>query len=400
MLLTLSLIIFVGFAFSELAYRIRLPRIVGMLLAGILLGPFVLNLIAPEVLAISLDLRQIALVIILLRAGLSLDLKDLKKVGKHAILLSFLPATFEIVGALILGPLLLGMTLLESAIMGTILAAVSPAVVVPKMLRLMKEGVGTKKSIPQMIIAGASADDIYVIVLFTSLVSMAKEGNFSWVTFVKLPVSIISGIVMGVLLGLAMVAFFKKFHIRDTAKVLFILSFVLFLITLERLDVFPFSGLLATVSLGITILAKYPVLANRLVLKYEKIWVFTEMLLFVLVGAAVDITTIPTIGVWAVLLVFGMLLFRSIGVYFATLGKKLSFKEQAFTAFAYLPKATVQASIGSIPLALGISSGSTMLTVAVLAILITAPIGAFMIDLTAKRLLDKDSPLTQTKELA
>lgn len=270
-----------------------------MLLAGVVLGPFVLNLLAPEVLAISLDLRQIALVIILLRADLSLNLKDLKKVGRHAIFMAFVPATFEIIGALVLGPLLLGMTLLESAIMGTILAAVSPAVVVPKMLKLMNEGVGTKKSIPQMIIAGASADDIFVIVLFTSLVSMAKEGDFSLLTFVKLPISIILGIGVGILLGLAMVWFFKKFHLRDTSKVLIIISFVLFLVTVERLDYFPFSGLLATVALGITILAKYPVLANRLVVKYEKIWVFAEMLLFVLVGTAVDITTIPSIGLWA-----------------------------------------------------------------------------------------------------
>lgn len=391
MLLSLSLIILVGFTFSEIVFRIKLPRIVGMLLAGVVLGPFVLNLIVPDVLAISLDLRQIALVIILLRAGLSLNLKDLKKVGRHAILMAFVPATFEIIGALVLGPLLLGMTLLESAIMGTILAAVSPAVVVPKMLKLMNEGVGTKKSIPQMIVAGASADDIFVIVLFTSLVSMAKEGNFSLLTFVKLPISVILGIGVGILLGLAMVWFFKKFHLRDTSKVLIILSFVLFLVTVERLDYFPFSGLLATVALGITLLAKYPILANRLVLKYEKIWVFAEMLLFVLVGAAVDITTIPSIGLWAVILVLGMLVFRSIGVYLATLGKTLTFKEQLFAVFAYLPKATVQASISSIPLALGISNGGTMLTVAVLAILITAPIGALLIDLTAKPLLGKGS---------
>ncbi len=390
MLFTLSLIILLGFAFSEIASRLKIPRIVGMLLAGIVLGPYVLNLIAPEVLAISIDLRQIALIIILLRAGLSLDLNDLKKVGKHAILLSFIPATFEIIGALILGPWLLGLTLLESAIMGTILAAVSPAVVVPKMLKLMKDEVGTKKSIPQMIIAGASADDIYVIVLFTSLVTMAKEGSFSWLALVTLPVSIISGIITGTLLGLAMVMFFKKFHIRDTAKVLIILSFSLFLLTFERVNVFPFSGLLASVSLGITILAKYPILAKRLVLKYEKIWVFAEMLLFVLVGSAVDITTIPKIGLLAIILVFGMLLFRTIGVFLATYGKKLSFKDQLFTVTAYLPKATVQASISSIPLALGISNGDTMLTVAVLAILITAPLGSFLIDFTSKRLLDKD----------
>lgn len=389
MLLTLSLIILVGFALAEIAFRLKLPRIVGMLLAGIVLGPFVLNWIAPEILAISLDLRQIALVIILLRAGLSLNLKDLKKVGIHAILLSFVPATFEIIGALVLGPLLLGMTILESAIMGCILAAVSPAVVVPKMLQLMKDGQGTEKSIPQMIIAGSSADDIYVIVLFTSLTAMAKQGTFSFIGLISLPISIITGVVAGVALGLAMVWFFKKFHIRDTAKVLIILSFVLFLITVERMEIFPFSGLLAAIALGVTILARYPVLATRLVSKYEKIWIFAEMLLFVLVGAAVDITTLPAVGLWAVLLIFGMLVFRSIGVLIATFGKTLTFKEKLFVVFSYLPKATVQASIGSIPLALGISNGNTMLTVAVLAILITAPLGAFLIDWTKNSLLGK-----------
>lgn len=389
MLLTISLIIVVGFALSECFRRLKMPRIIGMILAGIILGPFVLDLIAPEMLAISVDLRQIALVIILLRAGLSLDLEDIKKVGRPAILMSFLPATFELIGVLLLGPLLLGLTLLESAILGSILAAVSPAVVVPKMLKLMEDKQGTKKRIPQLILAGASIDDIYVIVLFTSFVQMAQTGHVSLLGFLFLPLTILSGIGVGILFGLFFVKFFKKFHIRDTTKVLLLLSFALFFLTIEHeyANIIPYSGLLSALAMGITILYQYQVLANRLVRKYEKIWVFTEMLLFVLVGAAVDITTIPNIGILAVMLIFGVLLFRSIGVLFALIKTELNKKEKTFIVGAYLPKATVQASIGSIPLALGISNGNQMLTIAVLAILITAPIGAFLIDFTKYRFL-------------
>jgi len=396
MLLTLSLIILIGFSLSELAFRLRLPRIIGLLAAGIVLGPYVLNLIAPEVMAISADLRQIALVIILLRAGLSLDLKDLRKVGRHAILLSFIPATLEIVGALVLGPWLLGLTILEAAILGTILAAVSPAVVVPKMIKMIDEGIGTKKSIPQMIMAGASVDDVYVIVLFTSLITMAQQGTFSVEGLIKLPTAIILGVAVGLGLCFLFVGLFKKIHMRDTSKVLLILSFAMFLLTLEHLEYIPFSGLLATMTLGLTILAKYPVVAGRLVKKYEKIWVFAELLLFVLVGAVVDITTLSSVGLLAIALVFGMLVFRSIGVFIATKSRKFTFKEQLFSIFAYIPKATVQASIGAIPLALGISNGSTMLTVAVLAIIITAPLGSLLIELTKRPLLVQKEPVAVT----
>lgn len=389
MLLTLSLIIVVGFALSELFKKIKMPSIIGLILAGILLGPYVLNLISPEMLAISIDLRQIALVIILLRAGLSLDIKDLKKVGRSALFMSFLPATFEIMGVLILGPIFLGLSFLESAILGSILAAVSPAVVVPKMLKLMEDKQGTNKKIPQLIMAGASVDDIYVIVLFTSFVQMAQSGNFSLVGFIQLPVSIISGIGVGILFGILFVKFFKKYHFRDTTKVLLILSFSLFFLTFEHqyAQLIPYSGLLSALAMGVTILAKYSVLAGRLVKKYEKIWVFAETLLFVLVGAAVDITTLPNIGIMAILLILGSLVFRSIGVLLSTMHSGLNKKERLFVVGAYLPKATVQASIGSIPLALGISNGNTMLTIAVLAILLTAPMGAFLIDLTKNRLL-------------
>jgi NhaP-type Na+/H+ or K+/H+ antiporter len=389
MFLTLSLMIVIGFALSEIFHRLRLPRVAGMIFAGILLGPYVFNLIAPEVLTISLDLRQIALVIILLRAGLSLDLNDLKKVGRPAILLSFLPASFEIIGVIIFGQILLGLTLLESAILGSILAAVSPAIVVPRMLKLMEMKQGTKKSIPQMIMAGASVDDIYVIVLFTSFIKMAQEGRFTYDALIRLPLAILLGIGVGLAFGFLFVMFFKRFHMRDTTKVLLLLSFSLFFVTIEHEfgHIIPYSGLLSILAMGIMILSKYQILADRLVKKYEKIWVFAEMLLFVLVGAAVDITMIPYVFLWSIVLIFGALVFRSVGVLIATSHRSLNWKERIYVVEAYIPKATVQASIGSIPLALGISNGNTMLTVAVLAILITAPLGAFLMDISKNRLL-------------
>ena len=389
MLLTLSLIILVGFSLSEIFYRLKLPRIIGMILAGILLGPYIFNLIAPEVLAISVDLRQIALIIILLRAGLSLSFSDLKKVGRPAILMSFIPASLEIIGVLILGPIFLGLTVIESLVLGSILAAVSPAIVVPRMLKLMEDKQGTKKSIPQIVLSGASVDDIFVIVLFTSFVQVAQTGSFSLLSILFLPISIVLGILVGIIFGYLFVIFFKKFHIRDTTKILLILSFSLFFLTIEHefSNIVPYSGLLSALSMGITILTRYQVVAERLVKKYEKIWVFTEMLLFVLVGAAVDITQIPNIGLMAILLIIGALVFRSIGVFISLYKTNLEIKERTFVAFSYIPKATVQASIGSIPLALGISNGNTMLTIAVLAILFTAPLGAFLIDLSKNKYL-------------
>ncbi|MFA5006031.1 MAG: cation:proton antiporter [Candidatus Izemoplasmatales bacterium] len=399
MILSLSLILFAGLALSEVAFRLRLPRIVGMILAGILLGPYVLDLIAPEVLAISIDLRQIALVIILLRAGLALDLGDLRKVGRPALLLSFVPATFELVGILILGPTLLGLTLVESAVLGAILAAVSPAVVVPRMLRMMAEGRGTNRGIPQMIMAGASVDDVYVIVLFTAFVRMAQTGETSFLGLLSLPLAIVLGIVAGALAGILAVRFFRRFHMRDTTKVLVLLAASLLFVAAESLlaGIVPFSGFLAVLAMGIALLMKYPVLSERLVRKYEKIWVFAETLLFVLVGVAVDIRMVPAIGFAAVAAILGALCFRSIGVLVATAGRKLSPKERLYVVFSYLPKATVQASIGSIPLGLGIANGDVMLTIAVLAILVTAPLGAFLMDLTREKLVAADPPAAPTE---
>ena len=392
MLLSLSLIIISSFILSEICIKLRIPKIIGMMLAGVILGPFVLDLIAPDILNISSDLRQIALIIILLRAGLSLNIKDLKVVGKNAILLSFLPATFEIIATMIFAPLLLDFTLLEAALLGSILAAVSPAVVVPKMLLLMEEKRGTKKSIPQMIMAGASVDDVYVIVLFTSILAMAKSGeNFSFVNFIQLPIAILSGILSGVALGVLLVWLFKKYHLRDTSKVLLILSTGLFLLTIEKLEFIPFSGLLATLSLGVTILAKYEILAKRLVIKYEKIWVFSEILLFVLIGAAVDIKSLPSLLIISASLILILLSFRAVGVLISTRSKNINLKERTFAVFAYLPKATVQASIAAIPLSEGISKGNIILTIAVISIFITAPLGSFLIDLTKKKLLEDNN---------
>ncbi|MFW6298066.1 MAG: cation:proton antiporter [Bacillota bacterium] len=392
MLLSLALIIITGFMLSEIAHKLRLPRIIGMMVTGMVLGPFVLDWLAPELLAISSDLRRIALVVILLRAGLSLDLGDLRKVGKPAFLLAFIPATFELVAVFLLAPLILGFTYLEAALLGSILAAVSPAIVVPRMLRMMKENHGVKKGIPQMILAGSSVDDVYVIVLFAAFLNMTLTDSSAFTDIALVPVSLMLGIVTGVLFGLLFVMLFKRYHMRDTNKILLLLSFSLFFLVFEDLisGTVPFSGLLAIFAMGITLLANYERLAQRLVVKYEKIWVFTELLLFVLVGAAVNITLAFDIGWQATLLVLFALLVRSFGTFMATAKAGLLFKERMFTVFAYLPKATVQASIAGLPLAMGVSNGETMLAVAVVAILITAPLGALLTDLTRHRLIETD----------
>lgn len=362
-----------------------------MLLTGILLGPYVLNLLDSSILGISADLRQIALIIILTRAGLNLDLEDLKKVGRPAALLCFVPAAFEIAGMLLLAPRLLGISLLEAAVMGTVVAAVSPAVVVPGMLKLMEEGYGTKKSIPQMIMAGASVDDVFVIVLFTSFTGLAGGGGISAWDFVRIPVSILLGLAGGILCGILLAVFFRKVHMRDSVKVIIILSLSFLLVTLEHAltGIVGFSGLLAVMSMGIALQKGRKEAAVRLSAKYSKLWVAAELLLFVLVGAAVDIPYAFRAGAAAAAVILGVLVFRMLGVLICLLGTELNRKEKLFCMFAYMPKATVQAAIGSVPLAMGLACGNIVLTVAVLAILITAPAGAFLIDFTYKRLLSK-----------
>lgn len=395
MLTSLALIFLVGMSLGWIVTRLRLPSLLGMLLTGILLGPYVLDLLDASILGISADLRQLALIIILTRAGLSLNLEDLKKVGRPAVLMCFVPACFEIVGMVTIAPRLLGISVLDAAIMGAVVAAVSPAVIVPKMLRLMELGFGTRHSIPQMILAGASVDDVFVIVMFTAFTGLAQGGTFSPATFVQIPVSIVTGIALGLLVGVAFGAVYRRIHVRDSVKVVVLLSLSFLFVALESAlkGIVPFSGLLAVMSCGIAINRRRPELAARLSGKYNRLWVAAEVLLFVLVGATVDIGYAAAAGVAAVLVVLGALVFRMVGVFVCLLRTPLSAKERLFCMIAYTPKATVQAAIGSVPLTMGLGCGQIVLTVAVLAILITAPLGAFSIDLTYRRLLGQaDAP--------
>jgi len=391
MLLSLALILLVGFSLSGVLNKLKVPGLLGMIITGVILGPYVLNLIDPTILAISSDLREIALIVILLRAGLSMDLKDLRKIGKPAILMCFIPASLEILTITILAPLLLGISYLEALIMGSVLAAVSPAVVVPRMIKLMDEGYGKDKSVPQLVMAGASVDDIYVIILFTAFIAMYQGAGFQAATLLSVPVSIISGILLGVMIGYILVKIFKAIHIRDTIKVLIILSVAFLMVGFQDMinTVLPISGLLAVMAMGGMILFKYPILAKRLTGKFAKIWVGAELILFVLVGAAVDISYLGDAGLNSVLLILVALCFRVLGVYLSLIMTKLNNKEKLFCAIAYLPKATVQAAIGALPLAAGVVSGHLILTVAVLAIMITAPLGAIGIDRSYKYLLTK-----------
>ena len=386
---SIALILIIGFLFSSLFIRLQLPGLLGLILTGILLGPFGMDLMAPELLAISADIRKIALIVILVRAGLTMELGDLKKIGRPAILMTFLPATFEILAVTLLAPKLLGITLLESAILGTVLGAVSPAVVVPRMIMLIESGYGKAKGIPQMILAGASVDDVYVIVLFTSFMAMYTGSGFQAITLLSVPVSIALGLLGGLLVGLGLVFLFRTFHIRDTMKVMLVLSASFLLVTAEDslAKFIPFSGLLGVMAVGATLLKRRPELAKRLNDKFAKIWSAAEIFLFVLVGSAVDISALGGVGFAAVTLIFGALFFRMVAVILAVSSTNLNTKERIFSAMAYIPKATVQAAIGSIPLAAGVEAGSIILSVAVLAIILTAPIGATFIDRTYKTFL-------------
>lgn len=392
MLLSFALIFLVGITLGRIFEMIKLPKLIGMLLTGVLLGPYVWDLIDPTVLKISTDLRQIALIIILTRAGLNLNIDDLKKVGRPAILMCFVPATLEIIGMMLLAPRFLGVTLLEAAVMGTVVAAVSPAVIVPKMLVLMEEGYGTKKSIPQMVLAGASVDDVYVIVLFTAFVELLKGGTIQARDFLAIPSAIIFGIIGGVIVGLELIYLFKRVSMRDTTKVAVILSVSFILVTLEQAlsGIIGFSGLLAIMALGVTIHQNNVETAQRLSNKFSKLWVGAEVFLFVLVGATVNISYAFKAGTAAILLILAVLIFRTVGVFISLIGTNLNKKERVFTAFSYMPKATVQAAIGGLPLAMGLASGELILTVAVVAIMVTAPLGAILVDSTYKKFLKQE----------
>lgn len=393
MLLSLALIILLGFALKGIFERLRVPGLLGMLLAGIILGPHALNQISPDILHVSADLREIAMMIILMRVGITLDLKDLKKVGRPALLMCFIPATFEIVAVVLLAPPLLGMTYLEAAILGAILGAVSPAIIVPKMLHLMEAGYGKKHSIPQMILAGASADDIYVIVLFTSFMGLASGREFQPLSLLRIPLSIIFGLAAGIAVGSLLVLVFKRIHMRDTVKVLLILGLSFLIMGLEPAisRLLPFSGFLAVMAIGGTILKSYEVLAKRIDGKFAKIWVAAELLLFVMLGAAVDITHVRGIGLAVVLVIVAALAVRSLGVLVSLIKTPLSARERLFCIIAGIPKATVQAAIGALPLAAGVAAGNTILAASVLAILISAPLGAIGIDQASRRLLNRES---------
>ena len=391
MLMSLALILVVGIVLGHVLKKIKLPELLGMLVAGIILGPYVLNWIDSSILDISEELRQIALIIILTRAGLNLDFADLKKVGRPAILLCFIPASIEIIGFLIFGPLLLKLSVLDSAILGTVIAAVSPAVVVPRMLKLIEQGYGTKKGIPQMIMAAGSVDDVFVIVLFTAITGIAQGGEFSTGSLAVIPISIIIGILIGLLTGVLVSYLFSKVHLRDSEKVLVLLAISFAYVTIEKMltNILPFSGLLAIMAMGMMIQYRNRTVAVRVSSKYSKLWVFAEILLFVLVGATVDISYILQGGITAILLLGITTVFRCIGTLLCVWNTPLNRKEKVFTAIAYIPKATVQAAIGGLPLAMGLACGNQVLMVAVLAILVLAPIGAKLIDYSYQSLLSK-----------
>lgn len=399
MLTSLALIFLIGLLMGSVFNKLKLPSIMGMILTGIILSPNALNLLDESIIIISPDLRQLALVIILTRAGLSINIDDLKKVGRPALLMCFLPACFEILTVVIIVPKLLGVSILEAAIIGAVIAAASPAIIVPRMINLIDKKIGKENSIPQLIMAGASVDDIFVIVLFTSFTGLADGGNISAVDFMQIPILILMGIIFGVISGIILIKLFKRFHIRDSIKIIIILSISFLLIECESIleGVLPMSGLLAIMSMGIIFKQQYEVLAVRLSSKYNNLWVAVEVILFVLVGATVNLQHITSEGIMAIVVIVFAMIFRMLGVFICLLKTKLTINERLFCMIAYTPKATVQAAIGSIPLSMGLECGNLVLTVAVLAILITAPFGAIGIDKTYEKLLCSSGYINKKK---
>ena len=395
MLTSLGLVLLLGMALGALAKRLKLPSLVGMLIAGMILGPYALNLLSDSLLNISADLRQLALIIILTRAGLSLDVEALKRVGRPAILMCFVPACFEILGMTLLAPALLGVSTLDAAIMGAVVGAVSPAVIVPRMIRLSEEGWGVDRGIPQLILAGASVDDVFVIVMFTAFTGLASGGTgLTAGAVLSIPASILTGVAAGLLLGWLLAQWFRRVHMRDSVKVVILLSLAFLLVAAEDAleGIFPFSGLLAVMGAGVGLQRWRSVVAQRLSLKFSKLWVAAEVALFVLVGAAVDLRYALSAGIMAILAVLGALCFRAVGFLVCVSGAHFSPKEKLFCVLGYLPKATVQAAVGGVPLAMGLDCGQIVLTVAVIAILVTAPLGALAIDRSYPKLLTQRPP--------
>ena len=392
MLISISYILFFGMIFGWACKKIKFPALFGMIVAGILIGPHVFNLIDGSILNISTELRKIALIIILIRAGLKLSIDDLRKVGRPAILMCFLPACVEMIGMIVLAPMVLGISRLEAAVLGAVIGAVSPAVIVPKMIKLIDEGYGADKAIPQMILAGASVDDVFVIVMFTTFTGLAQGQSVSMMSFVNIPISIVTGIAVGIACGFCITLFFERVHVRDTVKIIIILCVSFVLVTIEDKfgGIIPFASLIGIMALGLQIRRQKLEVSIRLSERFNKMWVVAEVFLFVLVGASVNIERALDSGVKGIVLVLLVLIFRMLGVLLCQIGTKLNIKERAFCMLAYTPKATVQAAIGGLPLSMGLQCGEIVLTVSVIAILLTAPLGAFAIDLTYKRFLVKE----------
>ena len=389
MLLSIGLIIIVGLTLGWIVSKAHLPRIIGMLFCGILLGPYLLNVLDSSLVDMSGDLRKIALIIIIAKAGLSLDITDLKRIGRPAVMLCFVPATLELLAFVLFAPSIMGVTVLQAAILGAVMGAVSPAVTVPRLTKMIDEGVGVKKGIPQMLIAGASADDIYVIVLFTTLVALEAGGKMNAMSLLRIPEEIMLGALAGGILGVILAIYFKKVHIRDSLKVTIIMAISMILYWIEGIA--PVSGLLAVMTMGIALNMKLPLVANRLSAKFSKLWVAAEIFLFVLVGSTVNIGYVTKAGVGMIIMLFIGLLFRELGTFVSVLGVGLNTKEVMFCLISQLPKATVQAAIGGVPLAMGLSCGNVVLTMAVVSIVITAPLGAIGMDATVDRFISHDT---------
>ena len=389
MLTSIAIILLMGLLLGKIFNVFKLPSLLGYILTGVIISPYALNIVDESLLNIASQIRQIALVVILTRAGLSLNIKELKKVGRPAILMCFLPACFEILSVIIIGPVLFGITRVEAAIVGSVIAAVSPAVIVPRMIKLIEERYGQEHAIPQLILAGASVDDVFVIVIFTAMTALEAAGDFSLISFTKIPISILTGIFVGGVVGYGLVLFFKRKHIRDTTKVLIIISISFLLLELEHKinDIIPMSGLLAIMSLGVVVKYKYEALAIRIQTKYNKLWLGAEIMLFVLVGVTVNLKYVMDAGILTIILILFALASRMIGVFVCLIKTNLSFKEKFFCMIAYTPKATVQAGIGAVPLAMGLNCGQIVLTIAVMSIIITAPFGAIAIDNLYAKLL-------------
>ena len=390
MAISLAIIITLGMIANFIFEKIKLPGLLGMLLVGIAIGPYGFDLMQPELMAVSADLRKIALIVILLRAGLGLKKETLQKVGKNAIRMSFIPCLLEGFTVMYFAHLLFGISFAEAGILGFTLAAVSPAVIVPSMLQLIDSGKGSEKGIPTMILAGASVDDVFAITFFSSMLSMYFSQNISiGMQILRIPISILLGVLLGFLVGTFFTYLFKKFHMRDTKKTLLMLGAAVFMTGLEDLlkSHVEIASLLGVMTVGFILLENYPKVSKRLSVKLNKIWVFAEILLFVLVGAQVNISVASQSLGTGLLLIFLGLLARSLGVIFSISGSDYTFGEKCFAVVAYWPKATVQAAIGSVPLAMGVAHGEVFLAIAVLSILVTAPLGAIGIRIIGEKVL-------------